>query len=363
MGSLASWTMRLVGRGATPLALCLCATTFAGTARAEASASEKAVAEVLFDEGKQLMVGGDFAQACPKLEQSLRVEEAIGTMLYLGECYEKTGRAASAWAMFREAASRAEAQGQSERAKQGAQRAKQLEGRLSKLTVEVANQNDMEGFEVLLNGKRVEPTLLGLPMPIDTGNHLLEARAPGFVAWSTRVSISGTAVQALIDVPSLEREAEVAAAPPSPPPAAESTPPSEAPPPLDSPPPQELDSSRVQPWLGLGLMGAGVVGVGVGTVFGLQAMGLDDDADDICPRSEECNDQAGLDKTEEAQDNALIANVGYGVGGVLIIAGAILYFTADDELPATARVGTKSRFGAEPIIGTDVGGLRVFGSF
>lgn len=357
MGSLARQPAAIL------LAVWFCATTVAGTAQAEASASEKAVAEVLFDEGKQLMVRGEFAQACPKLEQSLRVEEAIGTMLYLGECYEKTGRAASAWAMFREASSRAEAEGQFERAKQGTQRAKLLEGGLSRLTVEVASQNDMEGFEVLLNGKRVEPTLLGLPMPIDTGTHSLEARAPGFVAWSTRVSISGTAVQALIDVPSLEREPEVAAAPPPPPPAAESTSPPEGPPPHDSLPPQELGSGRVQPWLGLGLMGAGVVGVGVGTVFGLQAMGLDEDADDICPRSEECNVQAGLDKTEEAQDKALIANIGYGAGGALIIAGAILYFTADDAPPTTARIGTKSRFGAEPIIGTDVGGLRMFGSF
>src|SRR6187200_393022 len=75
----------------------------------QATAAEKATAEALFDEALRLMHAGSFAEACPKFEVSQRIEAAVGTMLYLAECYEKIGRTASSWATFREAASLAEA--------------------------------------------------------------------------------------------------------------------------------------------------------------------------------------------------------------------------------------------------------------
>ena len=78
-------------------------------AQAQGSADQKAAAEALFDKGLAAMKQGEYAQACAFLEQSQSVERGIGTMLYLAECYEKLGRTASAWAMFREAASAAKA--------------------------------------------------------------------------------------------------------------------------------------------------------------------------------------------------------------------------------------------------------------
>src|SRR5262245_30572765 len=121
-------------RPLTPLAFALCM-AIAGNAGAATTAEEKAEAEALFDEGLNLMKQGQFEQACPKLEQSGRIDPGIGTLLYLGECYEKTGRTASAWATFREAASAAQAAGQAERASKAQERAKALEATLSRLTV------------------------------------------------------------------------------------------------------------------------------------------------------------------------------------------------------------------------------------
>src|SRR5262249_38113298 len=65
---------------------------------AQSSTSDKVAAEGLFDQGRAAMQRGDFAQACGLLERSQRIDPAVGTLLYLAECYEKSGRTASAWA-------------------------------------------------------------------------------------------------------------------------------------------------------------------------------------------------------------------------------------------------------------------------
>src|SRR6478752_1445693 len=117
-------------------------------ARAQVSAEEKATAEAVFEEGMRLIKQGNFADACPKFEMSQRVEPAVGTMLYLAECYEKTNRTASSWAMFREAASLAEASHQVERMKIAQARAAHLEPRLAWLTIEVAKEALVSGLQI-----------------------------------------------------------------------------------------------------------------------------------------------------------------------------------------------------------------------
>jgi len=71
------------------------------------SAADKATAETLFDEGRRLLVQNKLPEACSKFAESQRLDPAIGTQLNLGDCYERTGRLASAWAQFREASAAA----------------------------------------------------------------------------------------------------------------------------------------------------------------------------------------------------------------------------------------------------------------
>jgi thioredoxin-like negative regulator of GroEL len=65
-----------------------------------ARADDTAGAQALFNDGKKLMTSGKYADACPKLEESQRLAPAIGTKFNLADCYEHTGRLASAWAAF-----------------------------------------------------------------------------------------------------------------------------------------------------------------------------------------------------------------------------------------------------------------------
>src|ERR1700733_12258593 len=69
-------------------------------ALAQTSGEKAAAAQALFDEAMRLMKAGQAAEACPKLEESQRLDAGMGTQFRLGECYEKAGKLASAWASF-----------------------------------------------------------------------------------------------------------------------------------------------------------------------------------------------------------------------------------------------------------------------
>src|SRR4051794_25809493 len=74
-------------------ALCLVGTT-------ASAQSESAAARALFAEARKLMAAERYDEACPKFEESLRLDQGIGTQFNLAHCWEKQGRTASAWGMF-----------------------------------------------------------------------------------------------------------------------------------------------------------------------------------------------------------------------------------------------------------------------
>ncbi len=54
--------------------------------------SDSAAARALFAEGRSLMEDERYAEACPKLEESLRLDHGMGTQFNLAHCWEKLGR-------------------------------------------------------------------------------------------------------------------------------------------------------------------------------------------------------------------------------------------------------------------------------
>src|ERR1041384_6675531 len=159
-------------------------------AAAQTNTAQKATAEAYFDDALRLMQQSNFAEACSKLEASQRLDPAVGTLLYLGECYERRGRTASAWVTFREAEALARATSQPPRAEMARARVDRLQPGLAKVTVEVsAEARAIPGLRVLCGTVPIDPTLPGVALPVDPGELVVEATAPGYAPFTRTLTV------------------------------------------------------------------------------------------------------------------------------------------------------------------------------
>jgi hypothetical protein len=175
-------------------------------------------AELLFQEGRQLLAEGHFVDACARFTQSFAVEASSGTLLNLALCNEKLGKEATALAQYRETARLAQSQGRADRAAAAIRKAEGLELTVARLAVKPTNPG--EGFKATLDDTSIGDDQLGVASPIDPGPHKISATAPGRRAWQATIEIARGEQRAL-EIPSLELDAP----PPPPPPPVPSLPP------------------------------------------------------------------------------------------------------------------------------------------
>jgi tetratricopeptide (TPR) repeat protein len=339
--------------------LCFLVAAFAlisARANAEASSSDKAAAEALFDRGVTLLRAKEYKEACAKLETSQRIEPAVGTLLYLGECYDRLGRTASAWATFREASSLAQASGQAERAKVASQRADKLEPDLAYLTVTVAPEALVPGLVVRRSSEVIKPDLYGVSIPADPGEINIEASAPGYESQSSKTTLSArdrrtVTIPALKAVPgSTPPRDEVKPEPPTSSQSSMALPHESITP---EAPPSRSNAGRV---VGVVIGGVGLVGVGIGSYFGVRAYQKNRDAkDDYRCSGDVCLDPGGLSLTDEARDQARLSNIAFAAGGGLLALGIVIYAVSPSQ--------SQSGLSVAPSIASNGAGLSVQGGF
>src|SRR3954464_15234852 len=100
---------------------------------ARAQASDGAMAQTLFDEGKKLAADGDCVGALTKFEASQKLDRSVGPLLNMGNCQEVLGHTATAWARFVEAETLARQRNDHERELYAHQRATALLPKLVRL--------------------------------------------------------------------------------------------------------------------------------------------------------------------------------------------------------------------------------------
>jgi hypothetical protein len=313
------------------------------------SGQDVATAQALFEVGKRLMKAGKAAEACPKLAESHRLDPGAGTFLALALCHEAEGKTATAWADFNQVLSDARRDKRPEREKAALEHLAALEKKLTRVNLVVAQP--VSGLEVKRDGTVVGQAQWGVPLPIDPGDHVFEAKAPSRKTWTSTVNVQGEGKTVEVKVPPLEEDHSATppptttqTAPPPPPPTTTQT----APPPPPPPPPRDEGSG--QRTLGWIVGGMGVVSLGVGSVFGLTAMSKWSDAEKACPGNN-CTSAADAQKGKDAGSAADLSTVFVGVGLVGVAAGVILLVTA----PSAPRTGVR--------VAPTLGGLVVQGGF
>jgi hypothetical protein len=174
------------------------------------------MAESLFREGKRLSGEKKFAEACPKFQESYKLDPGLGTLLNLATCHESEGKAATAWAEFSEAASQAKRQGDNDRAQLAQDQMKALEPKLAHVSIGVAPAAVVPGLVVKFDTKELAQAAWGLQIPVDPGQHVVEASAPGKQSYSQTFETPAAATVLAVTVPALQDAPSAAPALPAP---------------------------------------------------------------------------------------------------------------------------------------------------
>lgn len=301
----------------------------AATSAAQAQSSNEAAAEALFNEGRALIDAGSVAEGCKKLEASQALDPGTGTLLHLADCYEKTGRTATAWARFREAASRAARDGRTDWESIAKTRASELEPKLAKLRIDAP-----PGVVVRRDGDEIPAAALGSPLPIDPGEHTLGATARGKKPWSAHVTATAASV-ATVTVPALGDDGTSDAS--------------------DGGAEGKPGGSAFRT-VGYTVGAIGVVGLAVGVVSGLSAISLNSRSKDKCPMSGICADDAARSDADSARSAATISTIGFVAGGTLLAAGIALVVFAPSSSssrspspsPDAAKASASARLRVSP---------------
>lgn len=313
------------------LGMLLVAAAFAPAARAQ----ENTDAQRLYKEGWRLYQDKQYAEACPLLERSVAASATVVNRGALALCYESSGKVGSAYRAWQAVADQASSSTSSDAQRARRAALKKVEQLRAKVPMLVLRADGVPAdTQISLDGKAVPPDELGVAVAVDPGPHVVAAHAAGHRDFSASVDAARAAdgQPQEVKVGPLEKLPPPEIARPNPP--TGPTIPAGA-----APKDTERRGGSSLRWVGLGVAGAGVVALGVGTVFGLGAKSKWDDAKDAgCDDDGNCPNRAAADLVDDARSKATLSTVTVIAGVGLVAGGVALYFLAPRERAVTPSV-------------------------
>jgi hypothetical protein len=306
---------------------------------------QRAGARTLATEGAQAFNEGRFKEAVDLFIKAESLVHAPPHLLFMARAHAKLGQfvkareaylkiikeqlAPNAPQAFRDAQAAAE------------EERKQVEPHIGRLLVKVEGAEGAKDLSVAIDGQPFPAVLLGVPQPMDPGNHTVTATATGFKGAPATVSLKDAGQGSV----TIKMEVDGSVPPPSP--AGPPTPaPVDAPAAVSTAPTAPAgddggnrDALRLGSYIGFGV---GAVGVALGTVFVLKSAGHRKDANAATADIEEkyaCSASGGSpaceltaaeaasinDLDDKARSAKTLGIVGYVVGGLGIGAGVTLF--------------------------------------
>jgi hypothetical protein len=310
---------------------------FSGPAAAQPR--DPAAAEALFKSGREAMARGDYATACPRFEQSQKLYPTDGTLFNLAECEEHQGHFLVAARRWREGAEFLPPE--DPKRPLVLDKAMAAERRAAKVVLRLVSSAP-PGTLVQLDGAQVAGAGLGVPLPVDPGEHVVLVRATGRVDQSLPLHLDEGQQQELQIAPGPELP-PVAAPPPTMAPAVKSAPVvgdrNKAPEPK---PRSFLEQHRLS--LIGGGVAAGLAGAGLG--LGIRTLSHHSEFVNACNSGDQA---ACLSNRDAVAREASVANILFGVAGAAAVGSAVVFFTVEREKSAPS-VAIAPSFGGMTIL-------------
>lgn len=311
------------------------ALVFAAVPAAAQTEEEIAGARSAATQGVKAYETGDYAQAVDLFQRAESLVHAPPHLLYMARAHEKLRHFVTARELYnkiiRENLPASAPQAFRDAQAAAAEEIRGVEPRLAHLTVTVEAPPGVVPT-VIMDGKEVPAALLGVPRPVDPGEHVVEAKADGYIATKQVTALNEGGTGALAFKLEVDPDAPLAAALA---PAAVEEPQPVAQPaamPQDTAPRDQSSGLRTPAYISFGV---GAVGLGAGVFFTLQSASKRSDADDLydecasrgvdgqCKQDDPLSSEvASLD--DDAGSAQTLAIVGYAVGGLGIAAGVTL---------------------------------------
>jgi hypothetical protein len=333
-----------LGGASIAAVVCLCGPALGQTQSPE----DLAMARALGTEGVRLADAGECGSAIPKLAAAEKLYHAPTTLERLGECEIGVGKLVSGTERLNQVLREPLPPGAPPAFQTARKRAQDALGpalaRIAKLRIHVDGAS-ADAVTVAVDGAPMPSALLDTPRPTDPGTHQITATAPGFLAASATVNVpdGGNSSASL----TLALEPQVAPPPVAQNPAPPAPSPAPPPPAASAPPPPPPQGSANVPAIVSFI--AGGVGVAVGSIFGVLALGSKSTLDGECGSAKQT---CAPSDVSALSTNAWVSNVGFGVG----IVGAALgtYFVVTHHRP---DAGGPTAAHVEPWIGLGSAGL------
>jgi hypothetical protein len=320
-----------------------------------ASPEDIAAARAMGTEGTRLADSGDCNGAIPKLEAAEKLYHAPTTLDRLGECQVSVGRIVAGTESLNRVVREslpASAPPVFVAAQKRAQKALVAAlPRIGNLKIHIDGV-PADKVTVAVDGAAVPPALLDADRPTDPGSHDVTASATGYKTATASVAVREGAESSV----SLKLEVDpnaVAVAPPPPSTTTVVTPPvvSSVPPPSST-----QGAERTAAIAGFVVGGVGLV---VGSVFGIMALGTKSNLDSncvnkTCPSSQ----QSDIDSLSS---KATVSTIGFGFGIAGAAVGVILLAVSQHHSETTTAKLEPARPRVSPWIG--LGSAGVGGTF
>ena len=193
------------------------------------------------------------------------------------------------------------------------------------VTAKSSAGEELTAVTVTMDGEVLAQRLDGTPLPVDPGEHTFTFEAAGYPLITNTWMVRNTQKE--------QRQITFETA----------TPPTSAAAPAGARRSESTagEGAGTDPHTIAALVGVGVavVGLSVGTAYGVLALSRKSAAQSVCPGSFECATQAGVNKWNSAASAANVANVMFVIAGLGAIEAAVFWLTPSSNVVASPQVG------------------------